>query len=71
MTRRILITLGSTTDAERCGDCPHGGYDHRLRTEVAQCHEFDAYRDEGVTHLDWMRLPECLAAEEAAEERTP
>lgn len=61
MTRRILITLGSTTDEERCGDCPH--MDHAFW----ECVAFDR-RVATVRRDKPLRLHECIAAEKAAEE---
>lgn len=52
MTRRILIKLGSTTDGERCGDCP-------LRC-LTKCDVWGALDERKIPA---MRLHECIAAE--------
>lgn len=57
MTRRVLITLGSTTDDERCGDCTYerGG----------ACSVFNQFTDFGADD-EPRRLPECIEAEKEA-----
>lgn len=68
MTRRILITLGSTTDAERCGDCDRkDGALCMLFGEVLAMARAPIPPPTRGFKLVATRLPECIAAEKAAE----
>jgi hypothetical protein len=62
MTRRILITLGSTTDDERCGDCWH--------ERSGLCVVFNDYTANGFARPR-RRLPECIEAEKEAKLAAP
>jgi len=61
--RKILLTLGSTTDAMWCGDCP-------AQNRRGQCEAFaHSAKKQGFLNGGAgkrVRLPECIAAEASA-----